>query len=128
MKYKQACRMRAFTLVEMMISLTLISILILTFAPKSKKLNDQARAAVLKQNLLIIRNGLDRYYKINSKYPVNLNELVNSGILTALPEDPFMGSGSSWETVLAGPDSNEIENIKSRGDYTDNTGTSIKDY
>lgn len=121
-------RQRAFTFVELMVCLAIISILMLSYSPKSQKLSTQARSAVLKRNLLCIRTSLQEYYKLNFKYPASLNTLVTAGFISKLPVDPFDDSKKGWDLVKLSEESNEICDVKSFSDTMDNAGISVSEY
>jgi general secretion pathway protein G len=54
---------------------------------------------VLKENLVVMRDALDKHYADAGKYPGSLEELVSKRYLRAIPSDPFTQSHSTWVPV-----------------------------
>ena len=120
---------RGFTLLELMVVMTLIVVLATMGMTQYKSSQIYAREAVLKEDLFRLRDAIDQYYADKGKYPSSLDELVSSGYLRRMPEDPFTKSSSSWQSVPAEPDPNNptaelgIFDIKSGSDGTGLDGT-----
>jgi general secretion pathway protein G len=57
------------------------------------------RDAVLKENLTLMRDALDKYYGDNDKYPAALDELVSRKYLRNIPRDPVTESATTWIIV-----------------------------
>ena len=90
---------KGFTLVELMVVLTIIALLISIVAPDYVGRTRRAEEAVLKQNLATMRDALDKHYADAGKYPASLDELVSKRYLRAIPKDPFTDSASTWIAV-----------------------------
>ena len=88
-----------FTLVELMVVLTIIALLISIVVPDYVGRTKRAEEAVLMQNLATMRDALDKHYADAGKYPGSLDELVAKHYLRALPKDPFTNSASTWIAV-----------------------------
>jgi type II secretory pathway pseudopilin PulG len=56
----------------------------------------RAREAVLKHNLMAIRDALDQHYGDKGHYPESLEALVSAGYFRAVPVDPITGSSETW--------------------------------
>jgi general secretion pathway protein G len=54
---------------------------------------------VLKENLVVMRDALDKHYADAGKYPRSLDELVAKRYLRAIPADPITQSPSTWVAV-----------------------------
>ena len=92
-----------FTLLELMIVISIMGILIAIAQPSLKQSIVRAREAVLREDLYQIRDAIDQYYADNGKYPASLTDLVNTSdkaksYLRSIPLDPFTGS-NDWITV-----------------------------
>jgi general secretion pathway protein G len=90
---------RGFTLVELMVVLTVIALLLSVVVPDYVGRMQKAEEAVLKENLVIMRDALDKHYADAGAYPASLQDLVAKRYLRAIPPDPFTQSADSWMAV-----------------------------
>ena len=88
-----------FTLVELMVVLTVIALLLSVVVPDYVGRMQKAEEAVLKENLVVMRDALDKHYADAGKYPGTLQELVAKRYLRAIPPDPFTQSQATWIAV-----------------------------
>lgn len=93
---------RGFTLIEMMVVLTLIAMLLTLAIPRYFAALDNGRQSVQRQNVATIRDAIDKFYGDQGKYPDSLDELVAKRYLRQLPVDPVTES-SNW-TLVPPPD------------------------
>lgn len=93
-----------FTLLELMIVITVIIILAAVVLPQYQKTILHTREAVLRDDLFKLRSLLDQYAADKGKLPQSLDDLVTEGYLRELPVDPFTGQ-KDW-TVETGDDPN----------------------
>jgi len=70
------------------------------FGPYSRRVL-KADEAALKQDLLLLREALDRYHDDMSRYPARLEVLVTDRYLRAIPTDPFTNSPQTWQLTRA---------------------------
>jgi general secretion pathway protein G len=91
-----------FTLVELLVVMTVIALLLTLAVPRYINSVEKSREAVLRANLSLTRETLDKYYGDNGKYPDALDALVSGKYLRSLPLDPITGSSGTW--VLVPPD------------------------
>ena len=87
-----------FTLLELMIVMAIILILTAIAVPAYEGAIRQAREAVLKEDLHVLRAAIDSYTADKQKAPQTLDDLVQDGYLRAVPEDPMTHSKDSWVT------------------------------
>jgi general secretion pathway protein G len=92
-------RQRGFTLIELMIVISIILILISTAIPIYQQSIIRAREAVLSQNLFTLRSVIDQYTMDKQKAPQSLEDIVQAGYLKQIPIDPITNSRDSWQTV-----------------------------
>ena len=92
-------RQRGFTLIEMMIVISIIMILTSIAVPIYNLHVLHAREAVLKEDLYSMRNSIDQYTQDKNKAPQSLEDLTSSGYLRAIPKDPFTNSNQTWEPM-----------------------------
>jgi general secretion pathway protein G len=94
-----------FTLVELLVVMSIIALLLALAAPRYFKSVARAEETVLKENLTLMRDALDKYYADTGKYPPDLEDLVKKRYLRKVPEDPITGSAATW--ILVPPDNPE---------------------
>jgi general secretion pathway protein G len=92
-------RQRGFTLIELMIVISIILILISTAIPLYQASIKNARESVLRQNLFTLRSVIDQYSEDKDKAPQSLQDLVDAGYLKQIPIDPITRSRDTWQTV-----------------------------
>ena len=88
-----------FTLIELMIVLTIVTILVSIALPIADSAILRAREAVLKSNLQTLRTLIDHYTADKRKAPQNLDDLVTAGYLRSLPKDPIT-KDTNWQIVM----------------------------
>ena len=93
-----------FTLLELMIVITVIIILAAIALPQYQKTITAAREAVLHDDLFKMRSLIDQYAADKGKLPQSLEDLVTSGYMREVPKDPFTDNGD-W-TLTTGDDPN----------------------
>ena len=89
---------RGFTIVELLIVMSIMAILIAIAVPIYRTHIQHAREAVLKQNLFTLRSLISQYGLDKQKAPQSLDDLVQAGYLKELPIDPITGQ-RDWEPV-----------------------------
>lgn len=122
---------RGFTLLELMIVISIIVILALIVLPQYNKSVLAAREAVLRDNLFQMRKMIDQYAADKQKLPQDLSELVSAGYLHEIPVDPMTGE-RNWVPML-GDDPNSVDstqgliNVCSAAQDESSDGTSYSD-
>jgi general secretion pathway protein G len=95
--FARSRRCRGFTLLELMVVISMIMILISVAVPIYNQSIIQARESVLRQNLATLRSVIDQYTLDKQKAPQSLDDLVTAGYLKKIPDDP-MTRMPNWET------------------------------
>jgi general secretion pathway protein G len=90
---------RGFTLIELMIVISIILILMAVAIPNYQQSVLHARESVLRQDLYVIRSAIDQYTLDKQKAPQSLQDLTSANYLKEIPEDPMTRSRDTWETV-----------------------------
>ncbi len=123
-----------FTLIELMVVASLIVILSTMGLVQYRHSIVRSKEAVLKEDLFRMRDAIDQYYADKNAYPGTLDSLVTDGYLRQLPKDPFTDSSTSWQTVQAEPDPNNLNaepgvfDIKSGSDGGSLDGTKYSEW
>jgi len=84
-----------FTLIELMIVITIILILIGMAAQRYEKSVQHAREATLHQDLMVMRQAIDNYTLDKQAAPQSLEDLMQAGYLRQVPKDPMTGA-ADW--------------------------------
>jgi general secretion pathway protein G len=94
-------RQGGFTLVELMVVMLIISVLAAIAIPAYIASLRNAREAVLKEDLHVMRQAIDSYTMDKEKGPQSLDDLVQAGYLKEIPTDPMTHSSSTWVTATS---------------------------
>lgn len=89
---------RGFTLVELMIVMTIIGILASIAIPSYIRSVQKAKEAVLREDLHTMRTAIDSYTVDKEKAPQSLDDLVQAGYLKSIPNDPMTSRNDTWIT------------------------------
>jgi len=118
-----------FTLVELLVVMAIIAMLLSLAAPRYFKSVDKSREAVLRENLSMTRQALDKYFGDNGKYPDTLEDLVTKRYLRGLPMDPVTSSTTTWIIVPPEqPEQGGVFDIKSGSPDKSQDGSAFKDW
>ena len=91
-----------FTLLELMIVISIIIILAAIALPQYQKTIMHARETVLKDDLFNMRKLIDQYSADKGKLPQSLDDLVSAGYMRDVPRDPITDQ-KDW-TIATGED------------------------
>lgn len=89
-------RQRGFSMIELMVAMAILATILSLAVPRYFNNLDTAREAVLRQDLYILRDAIDKFYSDTGKYPEVLNDLVKRRYMRALPVDPYTRSSLTW--------------------------------
>jgi general secretion pathway protein G len=87
-----------FTLVELMIVMAIIGVLAVVAIPSYVGAVRQAREAVLREDLHVMRDAIDSYTADKQKAPQSLDDLVTEGYIRSIPVDPMTRAKDTWVT------------------------------
>jgi general secretion pathway protein G len=125
---------RGFTLIELLVVASILVVLAGLSLVQYKNGVVRAREGVLKTDLFNLRDGIDQYYADKGMYPGTLDELVSSGYLRRVPDDPFTMSNTTWQVIPSEPDPTNptaapgVYDVKSGADATALDGTKYSDW
>ena len=88
-----------FTLLELMIVVSIIGILATLAVPSYQSSVVKAKEAALRQDLSTFRDVLDQHKADQGKYPPSLSALMGAGYLRGIPKDPFTGATTTWQEI-----------------------------
>jgi len=120
---------KGFTLIELMIVMSIIMILMSIAVPIYNTSIIRAREAVLRDDLFTMRSLINQYTLDKTKAPQSLEDLVTAGYLKNIPKDPFTNSNDTWvvdqEDVMMSADQTEpgITDVHSGAASTSTDGT-----
>lgn len=122
-------RQKGFTLIELMVVISIILILVSLSVPIYTTSIIHAREAVLRDDLFTMRSLINQYTLDKEKAPQSLDDLVTAGYLKVIPVDPFTNSSDTWvveqEDVMLSVDQTEpgISDVHSGSNATSLEGT-----
>ncbi len=103
-----------FTLIELLVVMVIIATLLTIAVPRYFSSVEKSKEAVLRQDLALMREALDKFYGDNGKYPDVLDDLVSKKYLRSLPPDPITGSSKTWLVIAPDrPDKGAVYDIRS---------------
>ncbi len=111
-----------FTLIELMIVVSIIGILATLAVPSYQSSVVKAKEAALRQDLSTLRDVLDQHKADQGKYPTSLAALVGAGYLRGMPNDPFTGSTSTWQEI-SDPVEGGVVDVFSGAEFVGTNGT-----
>ena len=123
-----------FTLIELMIVMSLIVILASIGLALYTNSVIRAKESVLKEDLFRMRDAIDQYYADKGKYPATLDALVSDKYLRSIPVDPFTQSADTWQSVQSEPDATNptgepgVYDVRSGSDQRAIDGTNYSDW
>ena len=90
---------RGFTLIELLIVMAIIGTLLSIAVPRYFHALAHARETVLKQDLALLREAIDKHYADLNEYPDTLAALVEKRYVRAVPVDPFTKLADTWTVI-----------------------------
>ena len=118
-----------FTLIELMIVISIILILVAVAVPNYRASVVHARESVLRQNLFTLRSVISQYTLDKEKAPQSLDDIVQAGYMKEIPNDP-MTSKPDWtveqeDSTIMSVDQEDsgIDDVHSSSDAVSSDGT-----
>jgi general secretion pathway protein G len=90
---------RGFTLIELLVVMTIIGVLLTIAVPRYFRTVERSKETVLKHDLSVLRESIDKYYADIGQYPETLPTLAEKHYIRTVPVDPFTKSAETWVVV-----------------------------
>ena len=127
---RNAKRSRGFTLLELMIVISIMLILVTVGVPLYRSSITRARESVLRQNLFTLRSVISQYTLDKQKAPQSLDDLIQAGYMKQIPSDPITNQ-PNWavdqeENLILSPDEQDqggINDVHSASTLIGTNGT-----
>ena len=104
---KAGIRAAGFTLLELMLVISIVIILAAITLPQYQKTIMHTRETVLRDDLRKMRGMIDQFAADKGRLPQSLDELVSEGYMREVPVDPFTGQ-KDW-AITTGEDPNSLQ-------------------
>ena len=103
MRARKNSRARGFTLLELMVVMSILLILVSIAAPMYQQQIKHARESVLRQDLFTLRTLISQYTLDKQKAPQSLEDLMQAGYLKQIPVGSFLGRVSRHISCARAP-------------------------
>ena len=130
---KSTSSARGFTLLEMMVVITILLILLAIAVPLYSQSMNHARETNLRQNLETLNRVIVQYTLDKKKAPQSLNDLVQSGYIEAIPDD-ITGRNDTWvpeqDDSIMSPEQTDpgVSGVHSGSDHVASDGTTYSSW
>ena len=128
MRIQPSARARGFTLIEMVVVISLILVLLSIALPMYNQSILRAKESTLKQDLFTLRHVIQQYTLDKQKAPQALEDLISAHYLKFIPKDPMTGE-TNWQTeeedTILSPDQTQpgIVDVHSSSNQVSSDGT-----
>ena len=117
---------RGFTLIELLVVMAILGTLLAIAVPRYFHTLQSARETVLRHDLAILREAIDKYHSDLNEYPQRLETLADKQYVRAVPIDPFTKLADSWVLVPSDdPDHAGVRDVHSGAEANAADGTPL---
>jgi general secretion pathway protein G len=118
-----------FTLIELLVVMSIIGVLLTLAVPRYFRTLERSRETVLRQDLTVLREAIDKHFGDFGQYPDSLSALVERHYIRAVPVDPITKSAEGWEMVVSDDEDHPgIRDIHSGADGKAIDGSAYKEW
>jgi general secretion pathway protein G len=134
MVMRRRARQLGFTLIELMIVISIMLILLSIAIPNYSQSVVRSKEAVLRDDLFVLREAIDHFTLDKHRAPQSLEDLVSAGYLRVIPKDPITQSSDTWqvvqEDVMLAVDQQQpgITDVHSGAEGTGSDGTAYSEW
>jgi len=122
-------RSAGFTLIELLVVMTIIATLLTIAVPRYFKTLERSRETVLHQDLIVMREAIDKHFGDFGQYPDSLSALVERHYIRAVPEDPITRSTETWQVVVSDDSEHPgVRDVRSAADGTATDGSRYQEW
>lgn len=124
-------RRSGFTLIELIVVLAIIALLLAVAVPRYFRSVERSKETILKQDLSVMRDALDKFNGDTGHYPDALEDLVTKRYLRKIPPDPITDRTDTWQVVAPpanGANSGKVYNVRSGAEGLALDGTPYADW
>ena len=120
---------QGFTLIELLVVMAIIAVLLTIAVPRYFHALERSRETVLRQDLSVLREAIDKHFGDLGQYPDSIGALVERKYIKAVPIDPITATAESWTMVVSeDPDHPGIRDIHSGSDQQAIDGTQYREW
>jgi len=88
-----------FTLIELLVVMAIVALLAAIVAPRYFDSVGRAKEAVLRTDLRILREAIDKERADNNQLPLSLQQLADLHYIRGVPIDPITDSAATWVSL-----------------------------
>ena len=122
-------RWSGFTLIELLVVMSIIAVLLTIAVPRYFKALERSRETVLRQDLSVMREAIDKHLGDYGQYPDSLAALVERKYIRAVPVEPITKSADGWQVVVSeDADHPGIRDVHSTAEGNATDGTRYKEW
>ena len=96
-----SARHRGFTLIELLVVMSIIAVLLTIAVPRYFHTLERSRETVLRQDLSVMREAIDKHFGDYGQFPDSLAALVERHYIRAVPVDPLTKKADDWQMVVS---------------------------
>lgn len=112
-----------------MVVMAIIALLLSLALPRYFNHLENSRETILRQDLAVMRDAIDKFHGDRGRYPESLDELVNARYLRALPVDPLTERADTWQILAPeGDEAGAVYDIRSGAPGASRDGSAYADW